>query len=113
MSFKNVPPDNWVDGTTAAIVDTSETTVVAAITNHRINVTNMHIQNSDASVGTWVLIKCGSTTRWQVYCAAAGGGSAPEFVIPLRGGDGSAWTATCETTSAEVRVSISGYKERV
>jgi hypothetical protein len=113
MSFKAVPGNNWTSGVTTDITDTTQTTVIAAITGARINVTNMHIQNSHAGTATWVLVKCGSTTMWQVYCAASGGGAAPEFVIPLRGTSGAAWTVTCVTTGANVRASLAGFMEHV
>lgn len=105
-----------VRGTTSDMTNTAATDVLAAPGSGLYNnITNLSIINSHASVGTWVNIKEETTgiTLWTVYAAPAGGGEALAFPkdAPLRGTQANKKTyAQCETTGANVRVCLSGYK---
>jgi cytoskeletal protein CcmA (bactofilin family) len=109
LPFAN--PENLLSGSTGDIVDTTSTQVIAAqAASVRIYLTGLLVQNSHASVSTWVNIKDGSTTIHTVYAASGGGGARLEFPTPLKGTAATALNAVCETTGANVRVSASGYK---
>jgi hypothetical protein len=109
LPFAN--PENLLSGATGDIVDTSSTQVIAAqAASVRIYVTSLLVQNSHATVGTWVNIKDGSTTIHTVYAASGGGGARLNFSSALKGTAATALNAVCETTGANVRVSASGYK---
>lgn len=106
-------PQNYVVGSTAAITDTTRTEVIAAPgANFRIYITGYLVQNSDASVSTWVQIEDGTTDKFYVYAPAAGGGASGVIPIsPVRQtSKNTAWNAVAETTSAEVRVTLFGCK---
>lgn len=101
---------NSVDGVTADITGTSNTSVIAAQGgSNRTYLTHIHVQNSHATVSTWVNIKDGTTTRYTIYAPATGGGASISLPKPLRGTANTAWQAACETSGANVRVSASGY----
>jgi len=104
-------PENFVNGTTAAITDTTSTSVIASAGGSLRNyVTDLTVTNSHATVGTFVKILDGSTIIWEGYAAALGGGFAKSFTIPLRGTAATAVNAQCVTTGANVIVSAAGYK---
>lgn len=105
-------PENFINGTTAAITDTSTTAVIAAAgSGVRNYITQLTVSNSHASVGTFVKLTDGaSTILWEGYAAAVGGGCAISFPTPLRGTANTAVNAICVTTGANVIVSASGYK---
>jgi hypothetical protein len=104
-------PENFLNGTTAAITDTTSTAVIAAQSgSNRIYVTSIIVTNSHASVGTFVKILDGSTIIWEGYAAPAGGGFAHSFTVPLRGTAATALNAQAVTTGANFIVSAAGYK---
>jgi hypothetical protein len=105
-------PENFTNGTTAAIVDTTTTSVIAAQgAGVRTYITQITVTNSHATVGTFVKITDGaSTILWEGYAAAAGGGATASFPTPLRGTANTAVNAICVTTGANVIASVSGYK---
>jgi hypothetical protein len=105
--------NTWSD-TAGPITGTTATEVRAAPgANIRLHVTSLLVTNSDATVGTNVIITDGSggTTLWEGYAAPAGGGFSCTFPTPLRLTANTALFADCETTSAEVRVSAAGFTE--
>lgn len=113
MATKDKNPDNWIDGNTDSITDTTETTVIAAQGSGVVTyIQHISVQNSDAAVGTWVKIMCNGVRRHSVYAGTNGGGATIELSQPIRGVANQAWTAQCETTSAEVRVFLGGYKAK-
>jgi hypothetical protein len=107
-------PANFVSGTTSAITDTSTTQVLAAPgASLHLYVTHILVQNSDATVGTWVILEeeTSGTNLYSVYAPALGGGASLTLPVPLRVPTANKGLyAICETTSAEVRVSATGYK---
>jgi len=110
LPFAN--PENFVNGTTAAITDTTTTSIIASAGGSLRNyITDLTVTNSHATVGTFVKITDGaSTILWEGYAAAAGGGFAKSFSVPLRGTAATAVNAICVTTGANVIVSAGGYK---
>lgn len=104
-------PENFVNGTTAAIVDTTSTSTIAAQgAGVRTYITQVTVSNSHATVGTFVKILDGSTIIHEAYAAAAGGGFTATFPVPLRGTANTAVNTQCVTTGANVIASVSGYK---
>lgn len=106
-------PENYVSGATSDITTTTSTSVVAAGgVGLRNYITHIVVQNSHATVGTWVNIQDGSggTTIYTLYCAAAGGGASITLPCPIKTTANTALYAACATTGANVRVSASGYK---
>ena len=105
---------NQVKGTTATIVDTTTTDVLAAPGAGLYNyITDILITNSDASVGTWVKLvdETSGAILWRGYAAAGGGGFAQSLQTPIKQLVANKKVQViCETTSAEVCVNISGYK---
>jgi hypothetical protein len=108
--------ENLVSGATAAITDTTSTSVLpSAGASTRNYVTTILVTNSHATVGTLVTIKDGSggTTLYAGYAAPVGGGFSVSFPTPLRGSAATAVHAVCGTTGSNVYVSASGYKSTV
>jgi hypothetical protein len=105
-------PENFVNGTTAAITDTTTTQVLAtAGSGVRNYITAIIVTNSHATVGTFVKITDGaSTILWEGYAAPAGGGFTISLPVALRGTANTAVNAICVTTGANVIVSANGYK---
>ncbi len=107
--------ENLVSGATAAITDTTSTSVLAAAgAGVRNYITSVLVTNSHATVGTLVTIKDNAgSTLYAGYAAPAGGGFSISFPTPLRGAANTATHAVCGTTGANVYVSASGYKSAV
>lgn len=110
MPYAN--PENFVSGATAAIVDTTNTSVIASAGGSLRNyITHILVTNSHATVGTVVEIRDGATTvLYRGYAASLGGGFSLTLNVPLRGTAATAVTASCITTGSNVYVSASGYK---
>lgn len=104
-------PENFIDGTTAAIVDTTTTSIIASAGGSLRNyITSIIVTNSHATVGTFVKITDGaSNIMWEGYAASLGGGFTQSFPVPLRGTAATAVNAICVTTGANVIVSCAGY----
>ena len=105
-------PENFVAGATAAITDTTNTSIIASAGGSLRNyITNILVTNSHATVGTLVEIRDGATTvLYRGYAAPAGGGFSVTLNVPLRGTAATAVTASCITTGSNVYVSASGFK---
>ena len=104
-------PENFVNGTTAAITDTTSTSVIASAGGSLRNyITSILVTNSHATVGTFVKILDGASIIYEGYAAAAGGGFTASLPVPLRGTAATAVNAQCVTTGANVIVSCAGYK---
>ena len=110
MTLPNRPQFNWVRGKTADITDTTDTSVIAATTGAQTHITNVIIQNSNATTATWVKLRCAATDVMTFYCPAAGGGISVAFDPPLAGSTSGAWSVQAETTAANIRANLSGYK---
>jgi hypothetical protein len=100
-------PENMRDGTSGNITGTSDTAVIAAQgAGIRLYITHIIVQNSHATVNTWVN---GTTTKYSVYAAKEGGGGTFPLPSPLRLTANTAFNAACETTGSNTRVSAAGY----
>jgi hypothetical protein len=98
------------DGTTGNITDTTSTQLVAAKgAGVRTYLQTITVQNSHATVSTWVNILDGAVVRMTVYAVALGGGISIPLPKPLRGTANTAWNVQCETTGANVRANAVGY----
>lgn len=105
------PPELFVSGVTADIVNTTRTEVIAAgAAGVRHYITHILVQNSHATVSSWVNIEDGTTAKYSVYALAGGGGASITLPVPLVGTAATAWNASAVTTGANIRVSMSGYK---
>ena len=102
-------PGSSIQGSTSDITTTAVTAIIASQASLRTYLTTILVQNSHATVSTWVNIKDGSTVMFTVYAPALGGGASITLPKALRGTATTAWNAVCETTGANVRVSAAGY----
>lgn len=105
--------DEMDSGCTATIVDTTPVLVIPSPGwGHKFYIVDVLVTNSDASVGTWVNITdgLGGTHLWSGYAAPGGGGFSCRLACPVPASAATAIYAECETNSAEVRVSISGFR---
>lgn len=106
-------PENLVSGASSDITTTTAQSLIAAggagIKNY---ITHLLVQNSHATVSTWVNIQdgVGGSTIYTVYAAAAGGGASVTLPCPIATTANTALGFACATTGANVRVSASGYK---
>ena len=102
---------SFISAVTAKIeVDTVIALFASAGGSLRNYVTSLLVTNSDATVGTLVEIRDGTTTvLWRGYAAPAGGGFACTFPVPLKGTAATAINVYCMTASAEVYISGAGY----
>ncbi|WP_142249751.1 hypothetical protein [Bradyrhizobium sp. UNPF46] len=104
-------PENFLNGTTSAITDTTSTTAIGAQgAGIRIYVTSVIVTNSHATVGTFVKILDDTTIIWEGYAASLGGGFTQSFPVPLRGTANKDIKIQCVTTGANVIASVAGYK---
>ncbi len=100
-----------VKGTTAAITDTTSTSVISAGAGSiKTYITSILVTNSHATVGTFVKILDGASIIWEGYAAAVGGGFASHFPVPIVGSAATAVNAQPVTTGSNVIVSIAGYQ---
>lgn len=104
-------PENFINGTTAAIIDLTSTSVIAAQSSGvRSYITNITVTNSHISVGTFVKILDGTNVLWEGYAAPNGGGAVINLGVALKGTAATAVNCQCVTTGANVIASCSGYK---
>lgn len=108
------PLANVVVGHTADITNTTATTVIAAPgASLHIYLTHILIQNSHATVGTWVNVteETSGTVLYTVYAGPLGGGASITLPVPIQVPTANkALQVTCVTTGSNVRASASGYK---
>jgi hypothetical protein len=100
-----------VSGVTASdITDTTSTSIIAAQgASVRTYLTNVIITNSDATVGTDVIVLDGATRRLVCTAAANNGGCSVALPFALRGTANTAWNCQPVTTSAQVNCTFVGY----
>lgn len=97
------------------IEDTSDVAIKAAAGVGSYNYLNtLQLMNRDATVGTEVVVKDGSTVLWRTFLAPVLTGSAPvpisvSFNPPLVGSNNTALNVACITTSAQVYVNAQGF----
>lgn len=110
-------PNNYVSGTLAADLATTTSTAVIAAQggNVRTYLRSVVISNGDPTVTTAVQVLDGTTVVHTVYVGALAAGGVPgssaiTFDPPLRGTANTAWNVKCETTSAQLRATFSGFR---
>jgi len=106
-------PANFINEVTSDIVDTTATQVVAAGgAGFKNYITTIMATNSGSATGTFVNITSGSEggVLWSGYAAKDGGGFVANMNVPIMTAENSAVYCKCETTGANVRVCVSGYK---
>ena len=108
-------PENTIVGHSGKVEDTTATNVIAADSGAGLKwyVTSIMVTNSDATVGTLVTVQDDEGTPnvlWQGYAAAAGGGWAITFPVPVPTAADAHIHVVCGTTSAEVYCSVAAYK---
>jgi hypothetical protein len=114
-----VPPVNtWTyAAASGGINDTSDVAIAAAPGAGLCNyLTDIQLANSDATVGTEVVIKDGSTVIWRTFLPAGRPASltgtmpiSVHFQTPLRSSTNTALNVAAITTSAELYVNAQGY----
>jgi hypothetical protein len=110
--------DSWsYAAASGGITDTSDVSLAAAPGVGLVNyLTDLQLANSDATVGTEVVIKSGSTVLWRTFLPAGRPasltGTMPvsfTFSRPLRADSNTALTVAAITTSAELYVNAQGF----
>ncbi len=104
------PGATWSYTSTAAVADTADDVAkTAGGAGVRHYVTSVAVTNSDATVGTAVVVKSATTELLRQYVAEDGGGFTAHFNPPLRGGANEAINVANITTSAETYFTLTGY----
>lgn len=108
--------DGWsYAAASGGIEDTSDVALKAAAGIGRHNyVKQVDLINTDASVGTEVVVKDGSSVIWRTYLPAMAANTVPSVVTvpfdpPLAGSQNTALNFACITTSAKVYVNARGF----
>jgi len=114
-----IPPVNtWsYAAASGGITDTTDVALAAAPGAGLANyLTDLQLANSDATVGTEVVVKDGSTVIWRTFLPAGRPASltgtmpvAFHFHTPLRSSTNTALNVAAVTTSAELYVNAQGY----
>lgn len=101
---------NAVNGVTSHITDTSAYSCIGAQgAGIKIYLTHIMVSNTSGSTSTWVNLKDGTTTKYNIY-AAAGTNTPVALPYPMPLTANTAFNVAAETTGAGLRVSASGYK---
>lgn len=90
---------------------TGHTVIAAQSTNIKIFLTQISAYNASTEIATWVDIFDGTssgTLKFNGYVPALGRLEV-SYPIPIAGSANTAVTARCESTSAVVRVNVSGF----
>jgi hypothetical protein len=108
----NALSEDFLQACPAVVTDNSAHTILAAQGGAlKIYLTTIVVTNSDATVGTLVTIQDeDDAPLCRGYAASAGGGFSATFPVPPSTGANKALEVICGTTSAEVYVTVSGYK---
>lgn len=92
------------------IVDTADVAIKAAHATYRNHLCSLQIINKDASAGTEVVVKDGSTVIFRTWAAAVGiTPGCYRFKPPLVGTANTALNVACITNSSETYVNAQGY----
>ncbi len=116
--FNGIPEMEWqYAAASGGIVDTADNVLVAAgAAGIRNYLNRLDVLNTDATVGTEVVIKDGSTVIWRQFfppSLAAVSQLMPTaftFLTPLKGTAATALNVACITTSGQVYVNAGGYQ---
>lgn len=102
----------YVSGYTTNITgSTSHAVIAAQSTNVKLYITSITAHNSSTEITTWVNIYDGTssgTIKFSGFCPTLNGFSVT-LPVPIVGSANTALSAVCESTSANVRVSASGF----
>lgn len=108
--------DEWsVAAGSGGIADTADVVAKAAATGRRHYVTGAQMINTDATVGTEVVIKSAATVIWRGFAPASiAAVTQPSMVDikfnpPLRTVAGEALNVACITNSSQTYVNLQGY----
>lgn len=107
-------PTSWKYAAgSGGIADTSDVTLVAAAGANKSNyLKSVQFINKDASVGTEVVIKDGSTVIWRGFAPAAMiTSNNVSFDVPLSSSPNTALKAAAITNSAELYINAQGYQD--
>ncbi len=105
-------PDKWVYAASDDITDNSVHTILPGQPDYLIALSDLIIQNSSATVSTWVNVieETSGDKLATVYCPTLGGGVSHTYgKPPITFVAGKAVQVQCVTTGANVRASLSGY----
>jgi hypothetical protein len=105
-----LPANTETYASAAAVTDTADDEVFAAVASTRHYVTGIQVFNGHATTGTEVVIKDGSTVKWRGYAYAAGGGCSARFDPPLRGTANTAVNVANITNSSSTYFNLQGYQ---
>lgn len=105
-------PANFISGVISSdVTHTTTATLIAAQTGTtRYYIDTIVIKNANATQGGWVGILDATTTIFNAFCAANGGGPEVALVTPIRCGVTSGLFIQCGTTGMNVRANVVGYK---
>lgn len=108
MPYSN--PENFVDGTTAAMTGTASTQVLAAAgAGIRNYVKTITVTNSHATTDTVIQLLDGAGVKDQVYAKASTASYTITYDPPLRGTANTAFNAQNVTTGSNTFIHASGY----
>lgn len=92
------------------VTDTNNVTLAAAPGAGKCNyLSALQVINKDASVGTEVVIKSGSTILHRLWSGEGGNGYVVTFPRPLVAAENTALTAACITDSSETYINAQGF----
>ena len=114
----SVPELDWqYAAASGGIVDTADNVLVAAgAAGIRNYLTRLDLINTDATVGTEVVVKDGSTVIWRTFAPASTAAVTQPmpmcftFPTPLKGTAATALNVACITTSSQTYVNAGGYQ---
>ncbi len=114
----SIPEADWqYAAASGGIVDTADNVLVAAgAAGIRNYLTRIDLVNTDATVGTEVVVKDGSTVIWRTFVPASLAAVTQPmpmcftFPSPLKGTAATALNVACITTSSQTYVNAGGYQ---
>ncbi len=101
--------DWWDYASAAAVADTNDDEVQAAVVGEVHYVTGIQVFNGSDSVGTEVVIKDGATVMWRGWAEQTGGGCSAQFNPPLKGTANTALNVANITTASATYFNLQGY----
>lgn len=103
-------PENFVSGVTAAITDTTSTSLIASAGGSlKTYITSWSCTNSHATQGTFIKLLDNATIKAEMYAAPLGGGFAVTMPTPLVGTAATAWNVQAVTTGTNFICNAVGY----
>lgn len=105
-----LPANTQTYASSAAVTDTADDEVFAAVASTRHYITGIQVFNGHATTSTEVVIKDGSTVKWRGWAQAAGGGASVKFDPPIRGTANTAVNVANITNSSSTYFNLQGYQ---